>query len=681
MIEAYRIGVAMTLDTTRILGPLLEVLAMFERLQRAASRTQGGLNDMVASLRGAGRVANTFADAMERAAQASRQFQAPQQGQGRAGSGGGFPVVPALPVPVGGSAPRIAGPGAPLLLAAPGGSMPIPLTFPAERGPFPTGSAFVAGMGLSYAGAAAGGFVGTTFTTGAEVSALQAKMRSSRFTDEQIKQASAVARGLVGQVPGFGYAEGLDLILQNAAFTGDVEEAIKLAPNMAFNAQVLSLYGKRNAIAQIEAAARAGEITGLTGKDGKLDYAKFNDFINRITSVVVSGGGVLDIGKYLTGLRQFGSGAQSASTDFLTAVLPAYMKMMGEEKAGTALASLQQVMLSPDPKTRSTKYLKEQKRIGLRDNNGNIVKQDLLQQDVFGYTVGFLLPKLGAAGFTTPGDITKELYRLYPRQTVDRLMSEGIFNQAAIEKEAQRNREQITAGQKPLQELLAQNPLNQLKAFGESWKLFIATLADPNMGAATKALGDLAAVLRSLADFAKQHPDATRFGIDTAAGGAAVGAVAGGALMAAAPIVALRKLWTWFRGPGVKAAAGAGADASFLGDTAGAVAADGMLMRWLNPLALAGWEIFHPGAGNNEAADLETWRRENGYAPPPRTPAPSSLAPPGNGAPIPVVVTNGRDIADGTIRHIERSLNRPATVSPSSVVRINPYAAETGSGW
>ena len=550
MIEAYSIGVSLTLNSKPMLGPLAEIIEALTRAQKAAANTQISINEMAASLRGAGRVAASFADAMERAAAASQRMRTP--GPAGAAPGGGFGGGGAIMLPPTMAPGRLSAPMPVPLLPGPGGAGGggagagggIPLGNP-RGGPFPVYDSYMAGAGLMYAGQGASGLLESIFGAGADAGALIAKMRASRFTEDQVKAAIATSRKLLSSVPGFGYSEGLDLILQTAAFTGDPGEALDLAPNMAFNAQVLSQFGKRDAIAQIEAAARAGELTGLSGKDGKIDYKKFEDFINKITAVVVAGGGTLDIGKYLTGLRQFGVGAQAASTDFLTAVLPAYMKMMGEQKAGTALASLQQVLLSPDPRTRSSKYLAEQKRIGLRDENGNLINQELLQSDVFGYTTGFLLPQLVSHGINTPGAISKELYRLFSRQTVDRLMSEGIFNAAVIEKEADRNRAQIKAGKGPLAAMLDENPLNAVKAYHESVRLLLATLADPNMGAATLALKDISGAIKSMADTAKEHPGIARLVFDLAAAVAALGVAAGGALLAIAPLVALGRVLGW----------------------------------------------------------------------------------------------------------------------------------------
>ena len=93
MIQAYEIGVSMVLDQARILGPLADILKAMEGVQKACNDTQIGLNGMIASLRGADRVANSFADAMNRAAQASGRmgvgFGAGGTPGGGAGAGGG----------------------------------------------------------------------------------------------------------------------------------------------------------------------------------------------------------------------------------------------------------------------------------------------------------------------------------------------------------------------------------------------------------------------------------------------------------------------------------------------------------------------------------------------------------------------------------------------------------------
>ena len=368
-----------------------------------------------------------------------------------------------------------------------------------------------------------GGYVGYetlkhSYDEGADYGDITEKMRAMytrqpdgssgrAFTEDQIKQAQTQAMATMRRVPGLGLNQAMDVILQTAGLLGSSSKALQLAPQLSFDAQVLSRFGKGDAIGQIEAALQAGELTGLTNKDGTLAVPKLLDFVNRITRTTVAMGGQLDVPKYLTGVRQFGLGAEAADMDFTTAVLPAYMKIMGNAKAGTALTSLQQVLLAPVPKTRASEYQQEQERIGLRDKNRNLVNSAGLKRNTQDWFIETLLPTLNAAGYSEPAQITEEIQRLLPRQTVDRLAGAGLMDRALIKKEVDRNRAQQAAGDAPLAALLATSPGTQIKGFSEGLKALEAVTTDAAMGPSIDVLGRLTKSFQNMTDYVKAHPD------------------------------------------------------------------------------------------------------------------------------------------------------------------------------
>jgi hypothetical protein len=521
------------------------------------------------------------------------------------------------------------------------------------------------------------------------------KLRAARFTSAQIEQAKAAALAIQRKTPGMGYASGLDLINQTASFTGDVAEALALSPALARNAQVLSQYGKGDAIAQVEKGIQAGELTGLTGPDGKMNIPKLTEFITRLTGTVVAGGGTLNIGKYLTGVRQFGVGADSATMDFTTAVLPAYMKIMGEARAGTALSSFQQSLGSTAPKTQNKSITAEQKRLGIRDAKGNLVDGELLRTDANAYIGLDLLPKV-ANDLTrrhlevTPAAIQGELTKLLPRQTMIRLAAAGIFDAAVITKEANRNREQQAAQANaekagkagPLDTLLAQSPGNQVKATVEAFHTFEAALGDPAMRSATQTLNGITDGLLKMAGWAREHPDITEAALKGVAGGLAV-------LGGAAAIAAL----TMIGGTtGLLAGIGAAAAAA----ATGMEKLDAVLHKFLpglmGPQVPAGTAydpardgpVYDPSKhglmsrlyndpggtilGRDKDGGLQNPLHKSSYA-----------APANNNRPIithVVFKADMREIARGTIVHMDRAASR----DPSGITGFDPRQTMTPPG-
>ncbi|GBR59846.1 hypothetical protein AA18889_2306 [Acetobacter senegalensis DSM 18889] len=105
-VEAYKIGVSLVADATRVVGPVGEMIRVLGQLATAQKDAQMGFNNMVSSLGGARRLTSGMASDMERAARAARtiasassKFRVPVAPQSGEGAGGFAPFV--SPVPTG----------------------------------------------------------------------------------------------------------------------------------------------------------------------------------------------------------------------------------------------------------------------------------------------------------------------------------------------------------------------------------------------------------------------------------------------------------------------------------------------------------------------------------------------------------------------------------------------------
>ncbi|AAW62169.1 Hypothetical protein GOX2438 [Gluconobacter oxydans 621H] len=429
-IEAYKIGVSFVADATRINGPIGEMLRNMDKIAQAQKSVNMGFTEMVSSLGGARRLAAGIANDLERAARAARDM-ASASGRFRGGFGGGAGAGNGGGDGAGGSPrPRSSGTaGLPMLLPSPGGGSggggiiippggdadvpfdPIPVG-PIRLG---TGARISAGIGAAVRSvgpyAAMGGAyfgargVHSAFQQGENVGDTSAMMASAYgpngrlWSDAQIRQAQDLALNAVRTVPGASYAGTLEMAARTSGITADAGEALALTPTMARAGQIFAMRGAGpNAIQQIEAAIQAGEISGLNGPNGQLDIAKLQTFIERLSQTAFAMQGTFDLQKYLTGLRQYGVGASGSDMNFLTARLPSIMRVMQESRAGTALSSLDQLMLSPAPNTRNARYAVEQRRIGLRDARGGVVNRDELIRDPAQWYADTLVPALSSHG-------------------------------------------------------------------------------------------------------------------------------------------------------------------------------------------------------------------------------------------------------------------------------------------
>jgi len=72
-IAAYQIGIDLIANEAKVVGPLKAMFDLMEKVEGATKSAQNSLNEMVSSLRGAGRDANSLAVAMERVAKAAKE--------------------------------------------------------------------------------------------------------------------------------------------------------------------------------------------------------------------------------------------------------------------------------------------------------------------------------------------------------------------------------------------------------------------------------------------------------------------------------------------------------------------------------------------------------------------------------------------------------------------------------
>ena len=115
-IEAYRIGVNLVMDDSKVLGSLGAVFTAFEKIQSAQRATQANLNTFASGIRAATNATNGLADAWNNVASAVGR--AASRAGGVGGSGGGSGSAPSLsPPPL-----LLAGPrSGQLMLTGPGG--------------------------------------------------------------------------------------------------------------------------------------------------------------------------------------------------------------------------------------------------------------------------------------------------------------------------------------------------------------------------------------------------------------------------------------------------------------------------------------------------------------------------------------------------------------------------------
>jgi hypothetical protein len=314
MIEAYKIGVSLVLDQSKILGPLGEVFRAMEKVQGLQKNIQGGINQMAAGYQAAARAANDLAKAVERV----RKSQSGIGGVGGGNSGftGGIMVGGGNGVG-GGSAPKYR-PSVPMLmlggpspnyqggtfaggpgtgggaLATTGGGARGPLNVPWgalppasqwSRGPRPTTSdAIVMGMGAGVVGYAGMSLVDKLFNAGLDIGAVKAGLLTQRFSPADVAEAERKAKDTQRSVTGSTVGGNLELVSMLMAMTQNVPAAISLMPEYSKLAVALNASGHGEQLSELTAAMTSAELRGILyhkDKSGKevLDEGALSGFL------------------------------------------------------------------------------------------------------------------------------------------------------------------------------------------------------------------------------------------------------------------------------------------------------------------------------------------------------------------------------------------------------------------
>ncbi len=386
MIEAYRIGVSLFLETN-VNSVLPGMIRQFEALDRIIKSAQSNATTLGGQLRGIARAEpgiRTLAATMERlhqaqaraadsakalnravtdipsggaagaAAAAAAAANAAARGGPRATPPAAAPQLPALYVPPGGPGAVGSGP-----LTTPGrGLMPfqiplgapgIPLNYkpPPER----PGSheMMTAGLGFGMIGAAVTEFVKSVVEARAEVEHAQSGLRTMGFSAAQASRALDEAIDLQRNVPGMTIGGGLHIIQDMMSLLQKPEEALnpEALKAMAQTAIVLQSAGKGDAIGNLFKAIQAGELRGaLSGPDGEIDPAGLMKFLRNVEVTTVQTEGRYGPGEILQFLKSSNAAGAMLTDSALFADSIMAVMSMDPRKAGTALQGFSMQMAS-----------------------------------------------------------------------------------------------------------------------------------------------------------------------------------------------------------------------------------------------------------------------------------------------------------------------------------------------
>jgi hypothetical protein len=572
-----------------------------------------------------------------------------------------------------------------------GGGMP-PIIPPMGGGGASGGVAYPSSHDFAIAGAAAGAastgiFAAqhNAFMAGAEIEAMKVRMKMAGYTDPQIAASMAAAREQTGPngVPGLTQIDALHTMLDIRTITGDPDAGVAAFPALARLGLVLSAAGKGDQTAELYSAIQAGELRGaiVDPKTHKVDTKNFTKFLDNMQAAAIATGFRYGPREVLQTLRSGGISAAALSDQALFAdqVLP--MLTLGAAGGGTALQGfgmqfgagkmseaagniLNQMGLLKDPKTGEPINV-EKYKTGIGQINlmpGIMVGREQAMSDPAQFIVERLIPgidKYLIANGIKPNDQERMIaaQQVASRIPGGKYMADFIRLMPLIARE----REQFAAaqGRDGYNIRVGQDPNLQVAAMDAAFHNMMAEFGGALMKDAMAGMQNVTASLQALGKWAAEHPQtATRITEVAAALSVLAGAVAviSGALFVAAPLWRVAK---WIGGPGSAVSAAGSAGAAGLGARAVAaltgpvglgVAAFSYLFK---PSTTNGGE--GEGGYSRESVELRENLKRMFAAP---TPANLNHGSQQRG-PIPVIVTNGRDLASGVSSAQTRALSLP----------------------
>lgn len=653
MIEAYRVGCSLVMDSG--IGHQLEaIIAQFERLDGILKSATGGAKGLSGIVRGFGgldrvmsaaaastdrmsratadmgrampdvtRQAQATADAMERAASASRGFVL----QGAPYTPPNYQLVGQPYTPAGTAVrlyqPPTGGPPAPYTpwgsyagypgphtgyaaggpvtpyTGGPGGIVPpIALPWPAKP-PLYSHDLPLATAGYGIAGRALTGFTGDVLQAGMnfghELYTLRAT--SPDWTDADMQKAAGIAmqsqRDILGVTPG----GAVDAMRDIFTITRNKNDAMSLAPDLLRMSVVLSAVGRGGEVQQLFQAMQAGELRGAINSP-----EEFTKFLRNVEATTITTGGRIGPAAILKFLQNSGVAGRVATDPDLFGFLIPTMLSMNPGRAGTALQGMYRQFGAGKMSDAAFNLLSEMgliadpakaEKIAIGYHRllpGGMRGEELLHQ---GREAEFmrdvLLPAIQQYNLQHYGhdDIGLEATTgLALASTVTGAKELSDFFSLLPLAEKYHN----AIGQNGMRDAFSlrvqQDPLLRMQGLQAAWTGFLTSLASsPVMDAATKVLRDMTDGLNAVGKWAQDHPNTAKLLVEIAG---ALGTLAVAAAAASATI--------WLAGPMARVArygAVAGRNAAVIG----AAGRPGLVGPGLVGLAATGGAIVTEATG------------------------------------------------------------------------------------
>ncbi|MBB3175413.1 hypothetical protein FHR90_003268 [Endobacter medicaginis] len=408
----------------------------------------------------------------------------------------------------------------------------------------------MASMAIGGTGALALHFARETLNQASDLGHLQAMLRTDdRVSGADVQRASDAAYGATRTATGTTQTENLRAILDLKTVTGSLDSAIGAVGQFAQLDQTLKLVAEKNGTDPAFSAAKALEILGgmyeeRRGPDGKLheqvSMAAMQHHLELMERVILATGGRIQPSDYLQYAKTSRNAGMQFSDDFTYTELPAILQVLGGQRTGTALMSLEQLYQGNHLTDKTVGALQQigvfgagaiqsykdpaTHRMRTRVDGNQLFERELLRTDPVKWAAD-VLSMLKGRGYETVDSAMAAISNPQQRATVGGLLADLIKDLPSILKE-QKNILHTSPNAAAM--LAATDPTAKMQQLNAAWDRLMTSLGGPLVDPAIKAMNSTSDALNRLSDWSRANPNSAKILMETVVGLGALATAVGG---------------------------------------------------------------------------------------------------------------------------------------------------------
>lgn len=424
------------------------------------------------------------------------------------------------------------------------------------------------------------------------------RLRQAGYSDADNRAAIQNSQDITMKYPQISGTQALELTKSAIAATGGAKEGVDIAKLLAQAQAVFQSQGKDADISgEMAKFTKGGELAGLINP-GEGGQDRFKTALENWIKFSQIEGQYMSMSDFFTMTRR-AKGAFAGANDEFIALLPSLGVEMTAAGGGTSLSSLNKSYLGNVGGGAGKHNFEEQKRIGIRDEDGLIGRREF-QANPFEWTQKILIPALKKSGINVDdkGEVQAEMAKLIGNANAAAIQALMVNQRASIQKTIDQRNGAI--GLSAADQARYQDPFSGWMAFINSLKNLAAAVGEGPMESAVKGLNAMTDGINRMQSAWRDGGALTKAGISAGVG---VGFFA--AWKSISSVYALATAGPALNAAAVSLEAAAGSivaanGGSALGNAAKNPAAAAWKKWGLAALAIGGVDaLFHPGAITN----------------------------------------------------------------------------------